>query len=110
MKTVCQLAIRAAYGLRRTANVLVPIGSHPPVPHPTSPCPPIILIPSPAGDTRPSPALVSAGRGATLLVHEATFEPCLEQQARGKRHCTSAEAVEVAGRMGAYRWVKGKRE
>lgn len=39
---------------------------------------------------------LQAGRGATLLIHEATFEPCLEQQARQKRHSTTAEALEVA--------------
>lgn len=58
-----------------------------------------------AGDTRPCPALVAAGRGATLLIHEATFEPCLEQQARGKRHSTSAEAAAVAAAMRAYRYM-----
>ncbi|GIL54053.1 hypothetical protein Vafri_9612 [Volvox africanus] len=58
-----------------------------------------------SGDTRPCPALISAGRGATLLIHEATFEPCLESQARSKRHCTSAEAAAVADAMGAYRTV-----
>ncbi|KXZ48095.1 hypothetical protein GPECTOR_30g190 [Gonium pectorale] len=58
-----------------------------------------------AGDTRPCPALIAAGAGATLLVHEATFEPCLEVQARKKRHCTSAEAAQVAEAMGAYRTV-----
>eukprot|EP00198_Chlamydomonas_reinhardtii_P009600 XP_001698937.1 beta-lactamase protein [Chlamydomonas reinhardtii] len=58
-----------------------------------------------SGDTRPCPALVAAGRGATLLIHEATFEPCLEQQARGKRHSTSAEAAAVAAAMRAYRTV-----
>ncbi|GIM10126.1 hypothetical protein Vretimale_13897 [Volvox reticuliferus] len=58
-----------------------------------------------SGDTRPCPALISAGSGATLLIHEATFEPCLESQARTKRHCTSAEAAGVADAMGAYRTV-----
>ena len=33
-----------------------------------------------SGDTRPCAALASAGRGATLLVHEATFEPALLAQ------------------------------
>ena len=35
-----------------------------------------------SGDTRPCAALASAGRGATLLVHEATFEPALLAQVR----------------------------
>ncbi len=33
-----------------------------------------------SGDTRPCAALAAAGRGATLLVHEATFEPALAAQ------------------------------
>ncbi|EFJ39949.1 hypothetical protein VOLCADRAFT_100314 [Volvox carteri f. nagariensis] len=57
------------------------------------------------GDTRPCPALIAAGRGATLLIHEATFEPCMESQARSKRHSTSAEAAAVAEAMGAYRTI-----
>ena len=31
------------------------------------------------GDTRPCRLLEQAGRGATLLIHEATFEPALSQ-------------------------------
>ncbi|EFN56466.1 hypothetical protein CHLNCDRAFT_145133 [Chlorella variabilis] len=58
-----------------------------------------------SGDTQPCQQLVQAGRGCTLLIHEATFEPCLEQQARQKRHSTTAEALEVAQRMGAYRCI-----
>lgn len=44
------------------------------------------------GDTRPCQALVDAGQGATLLVHEATFEPdlqCKVRQAARLRHCPS---------------------
>lgn len=58
-----------------------------------------------SGDTRPCPALVAAGRGCSLCVHEATFEPCLEGQARAKRHSTSREASQVAQAMGAYRTI-----
>ncbi len=46
---------------------------------------------------------MAAGRCATLLVHEATFEPGLAAAAAAKRHCTTAEAADVAARMGAYR-------
>ena len=42
------------------------------------------------------PLPLQAGRGCSLLIHEATFEPCLEQQARAKRHSTTAEALQVA--------------
>ncbi|PRW45195.1 zinc phosphodiesterase ELAC 2-like isoform X2 [Chlorella sorokiniana] len=58
-----------------------------------------------SGDTQPCQQLVQAGRGCSLLIHEATFEPCLESQARAKRHSTTAEALEIAQRMGAYRCI-----
>jgi ribonuclease Z len=58
-----------------------------------------------SGDTEPSEALVRAGAGATLLIHEATFEPLLINEARKKRHSTSVEAMDVARRMGAYSTV-----
>ena len=56
-----------------------------------------------SGDTRPCDALVAAGRGATLLIHEATFDDDLADDARAKRHSTRSEALDVAARMGAYR-------
>lgn len=56
-----------------------------------------------SGDTRPCERLVRAGAGATLLIHEATFEPGLDAHALRKRHSTSAEALSVARRMRAYR-------
>ena len=45
----------------------------------------------------PAPSPPSqAGQGCSLLIHEATFEPRLESQARAKRHSTTAEALEIA--------------
>ncbi|BDA43097.1 probable zinc phosphodiesterase ELAC protein 2 at C-terminar half [Coccomyxa sp. Obi] len=58
-----------------------------------------------SGDSRPCRRLQEAGRGCTLLVHEATFEPALHFQARQKRHSTTEEALRVAARMGAYRII-----
>ena len=54
-----------------------------------------------SGDTEPCDSLVRLGKGANVLIHEATFEPDMVQDARSKRHSTSAEAIEVACRMGA---------
>jgi ribonuclease Z len=54
-----------------------------------------------SGDTRPCEALAVAGRGATLLIHEATFEDEMTKDAVAKRHSTRAEALAVAGRMQA---------
>ena len=54
-----------------------------------------------SGDTMPSEELVVAGRGASLLVHEATMEDGLEDMARAKGHSTFGQAIDVARRMGA---------
>ncbi|PNG99395.1 Zinc phosphodiesterase ELAC protein 2, partial [Tetrabaena socialis] len=48
-----------------------------------------------SADTRPCAQTVEAARGATLLVHEATFEEGMQGEARAKKHSTTAEAVEV---------------
>ena len=56
-----------------------------------------------SGDTRPCAALARAARGATLLIHEATFADDLAADALAKRHSTHGEAREVARQCGAYR-------
>eukprot|EP01061_Rhynchopus_euleeides_P013281 TRINITY_DN23206_c0_g1_i1.p1 TRINITY_DN23206_c0_g1~~TRINITY_DN23206_c0_g1_i1.p1 ORF type:complete len:744 (+),score=257.81 TRINITY_DN23206_c0_g1_i1:43-2274(+) len=52
-----------------------------------------------SGDTRPCEALVEAGEGCDLLIHEATFEDDKQQDAEGKKHSTVSEALGVAERM-----------
>lgn len=54
-----------------------------------------------SGDCRPSEELARIGSGATVLVHEATFEDEYAQEALCKRHCTVAEALAVARSMHA---------
>ncbi|CAG8472470.1 9675_t:CDS:10 [Ambispora leptoticha] len=54
-----------------------------------------------SGDTRPCDNLIRIGKNATLLIHEATFENDLIDDALGKRHCTTSEAVKVSERMNA---------
>jgi ribonuclease Z len=56
-----------------------------------------------AGDTRPCQAVIDAAKDATLLVHEATFEDELQDEAVAKKHSTTAEALGVAAAAGAYR-------
>ncbi|XP_049849537.1 uncharacterized protein LOC126319882 [Schistocerca gregaria] len=46
-----------------------------------------------SGDTRPNPVLNKAGQGCQLLIHEATFEDELIQEAVKKKHSTVSEAV-----------------
>jgi ribonuclease BN (tRNA processing enzyme) len=58
-----------------------------------------------SGDTRPCERLVEAGRGATVLIHEATFENDKAEEALTKRHSTLGEAIEVGRQMRAFRTV-----
>ncbi|XP_078431873.1 tRNAse Z4 [Wolffia australiana] len=58
-----------------------------------------------SGDTRPCQAIVDAARDATILIHEATFEDGLEEEALARNHSTTMEAVNVGTRAGAYRIV-----
>jgi len=54
-----------------------------------------------SGDTRPCQELVRVGKGASLLIHEATHADDMRDKAISDRHCTVAEAVDVATRMEA---------
>ncbi len=47
-------------------------------------------------DTAPSPAVVAAVRGATLLYHEATFIEEHAEEAALSRHSTARQAAEIA--------------
>ena len=42
-----------------------------------------------------------AGKGASLLIHEATFEDDLLALAKERRHCTTQEAIGIAQKMNA---------
>lgn len=58
-----------------------------------------------SGDTRPCPSLIEASKDATLLIHEATFDDTMQEEAEIKRHCTTKEAVESGASAGAYRTI-----
>jgi ribonuclease Z len=58
-----------------------------------------------SGDTRPCNLLTEHGRGATILIHEATFEDDKLHEAVAKRHSTLGEALDVGAAMGAHRVV-----
>ncbi|XVE52052.1 hypothetical protein DITRI_Ditri02bG0089700 [Diplodiscus trichospermus] len=58
-----------------------------------------------SGDTRPCPDLIDASRGATVLIHEATFEDGLVEEAIARNHSTTKEAIEVGNSAGAYRII-----
>ncbi|GJQ10563.1 hypothetical protein GpartN1_g2848.t1 [Galdieria partita] len=52
-----------------------------------------------SGDTMPCDALIRAGQGANLVIHEATFESNMEQIALEKGHCTYRQALDVCKAM-----------
>ena len=58
-----------------------------------------------SGDTRPCESLVREGFNASLLIHEATFDDTMQEDAKKKRHSTFSEALGVAARMQARRVV-----
>lgn len=54
-----------------------------------------------SGDCRPSMDFAAIGRGATVCIHEATFDDELVSDARAKNHSTTSEALGVASAMHA---------
>ena len=56
-----------------------------------------------SGDCRPSEKFAQIGLGATLLIHEATFDDELRGDALAKKHSTTSEAIEVGREMKARR-------
>uniref|UniRef100_A0A8C9TIA4 Zinc phosphodiesterase ELAC protein 2 n=1 Tax=Scleropages formosus TaxID=113540 RepID=A0A8C9TIA4_SCLFO len=54
-----------------------------------------------SGDTVPCEALVQMGKNATLLIHEATLEDGMEEEAKQKRHSTISQAIDIGMKMNA---------
>ncbi|XP_059417598.1 zinc phosphodiesterase ELAC protein 2-like isoform X2 [Carassius carassius] len=54
-----------------------------------------------SGDTMPCDAVVNMGKNATLLIHEATLEDGMEEEACEKRHSTTSQAIGVGMKMNA---------
>ncbi|KAJ8727934.1 hypothetical protein PYW08_016319 [Mythimna loreyi] len=52
-----------------------------------------------SGDTLPCEELVTIGQNSTLLIHEATMEDELADEARTKMHSTTTQAIEMGRRM-----------
>lgn len=54
-----------------------------------------------SGDTKPCDALVELGLNSTLLIHEATMEDELYEDALAKMHSTVSQAIEQGHKMKA---------
>ncbi|BET01573.1 zinc phosphodiesterase [Nesidiocoris tenuis] len=54
-----------------------------------------------SGDTMPCDELVEIGKDCDLLIHEATMEDELKEEAVIKQHSTTSEAIDIGRRMGA---------
>ena len=54
-----------------------------------------------SGDCRPSSRFALAGNGADVLIHEATFEDGMQEEAVLKKHSTVGEAIGIASKMDA---------
>lgn len=54
-----------------------------------------------SGDCRPNMDLATIGVGSHVLIHEATFEDQMRDEALAKRHSTAGEALVVATQMKA---------
>lgn len=54
-----------------------------------------------SGDTRPNAAFARLGRRVTCLIHEATFENGMLDEAAAKNHSTLTEAMQIAADMQA---------
>ncbi|KAL8139464.1 hypothetical protein V2J09_005485 [Rumex salicifolius] len=58
-----------------------------------------------SGDTRPCQELIKASRDATVLIHEATFEDSMMEEAVARNHSTTGEAIQVGESAGVYRII-----
>ena len=54
-----------------------------------------------SGDTKPCEALIEAGQGATVLIHEATMGDDMEEEAVARSHSTVSQALDVGQNMEA---------
>ncbi|XP_045448644.1 ribonuclease Z, mitochondrial [Melitaea cinxia] len=54
-----------------------------------------------SGDTIPCDNLVKIGKNSTLLIHEATMEDDLADEARTKMHSTTSQAIDIGKEMNA---------
>ena len=58
-----------------------------------------------SGDTNPCNNILNYCQKVTLLIHEATFEDSLTEDAKWKKHTTIGQAIEIGKKCGVWRTV-----
>jgi hypothetical protein len=58
-----------------------------------------------SGDTVPCQNVLNYCQNVTLLIHEATFEDALENDAKWKKHTTIGQAIEIGQKVNAWRTI-----
>eukprot|EP00347_Sterkiella_histriomuscorum_P018145 403346620 len=58
-----------------------------------------------SGDTKPCQTIQNYAQNVTLLIHEATFDDSLTEDAGIKKHTTMGQAIEIAQKSKAWRTV-----
>ena len=58
-----------------------------------------------SGDTRPCEEIAKLAKGADLLIHEATFDDTLSEEAAETGHSTATQAAEIARKAGVRRLI-----
>lgn len=58
-----------------------------------------------SGDTRPCETFIKAAADSTILIHEATFENGLVEEAKSKKHSLTGEAIDSGRKANAYRTI-----
>ena len=58
-----------------------------------------------SGDCRPSKEFALIGKDSTVVVHEATFDDDMQNDAKKKKHSTTSEAIAVGRAMNAKRII-----
>lgn len=58
-----------------------------------------------SGDTVPCQNVLNYCQNVTLLIHEATFEDALENDAKWKKHTTIGQAIEIGKKVNAWRTI-----
>jgi len=58
-----------------------------------------------SGDTNPCQTVLNYCQNVSLLIHEATFEDSLAEDAKWKKHTTVGQAIEIGQKCKAWRTV-----